>query len=134
MCCIFTPLWAPRGTYLILAPLASHPGKWFLTYVNSAENRNMDASKPMLMVVPVPNPGGKMAELDYLLGETKGVKEMVKAAVESFKSYEPPEERDKSRRSSRGAAPGGAAPRGPPLLVQEVGAGFKFDTYFRVSD
>lgn len=121
MCCIFTPAWAPFGTYLILVPLASHPGKWFLTYVNSAENRNQDVSKPMLMVVPVPNPGGAMAELDFLLGETKGVKEMLKAAVDSFASYEPPKELAKSRGARRGMGAPGAPRAASFLLVQDVG-------------
>ena len=89
MCICFTPAWVPKGTTLVLAPLSNPAGRWFLTYVNSAENqrKSTDAASPMLMVVPVPNPGDALGEMDFLLGATKEVTKMLTAARNGFQPY-----------------------------------------------
>ena len=98
MCISFVPpeIYSFNGTWLVLAPLEAPAGRWFLTYINSADTPKPDHRKwfpsktpAMLMVVPVPNPGNQFGELDYMLSATEGVSDMQKAVAKGFKAYDP---------------------------------------------
>jgi hypothetical protein len=73
-------------------------------------------------VVPIPNPGNKLGELDFLLGATEGVKDMIEAATKSFKPYEPVR-RGKNFPKSRSMAGANSMDEklASALLVQDVG-------------
>ena len=108
MCIVFPTedpeqAWEARDTWLVLAPLANPPNRWFLTYINSFDPKSTTAKRgdgkssgggdsSGLMVFPVPNAKGRHGEMDFLLAKTSSYdcSHIARTAASAFSEYTDP--------------------------------------------